>query len=108
MQRKKGRQAYWLIEGYDSTTKIFEKRIEAGQITEQQAMDMLKALVAKAGLTFDEIVGAYARRRSTIANDHLLVQRDGPHCVFYCGGNPHFEVSLRDSDGQIPIRKMRA
>ena len=37
-----------------------------------------------------EIVGAYARRRSEIANDSLDVRQDGPRQVFKCRSNPHF------------------
>jgi hypothetical protein len=69
---------YWLIQGYDSLTLIYEKRVACGQLTDEQVKALLKALVAKAGLTFDEIIGAYAKRRTKIANDLLLVQRDGP------------------------------
>jgi hypothetical protein len=51
-------------------------------------------LTAKAGLSFDEIVGACAKRRTKIANEHLQVQRDGPYPVFMCGSNPHFIASI--------------
>jgi len=50
------------------------------------------ALAAKAGLTFDEIVGAYAKRRTRIANCLLVVSRDGPEQWFLCGANPHFSA----------------
>ena len=97
-----GRKNYWLIQGFDSTTKIYEKRIDASHMTRDQAISLLKALVAKAGMTFDEIVGAYAKKQTRIANGHLSVQKDGPYPVFFCGSNPHFVISIRDSDGNIP------
>lgn len=50
------------------------------------------ALAAKAGLTFDEIVSAYAKRRTRIANCLLDVSRDGPEQRFLCGANPHFSA----------------
>ena len=51
------RQTHWLIQGYDSQTKINERRISIGQLTEKQVEALLKALVSKAGLTFNDIVG---------------------------------------------------
>ena len=86
---------YWLIRGYDSLTLIYEKQVACGQLTDEQVKALLKALVAKAGLTFDEIIGAYAKKRTKIANDLLLVERDGPHPIFTCGTNPHFMAELR-------------
>jgi len=100
MSRKKN-GFYWLIEGFDSTTKIYEKRLDIGQLTTDQAKALLRALVAKAGLTFDEIVGAYAKRRTSVANVHLEVHKDGPYPVFHCGSNPHFVISARNRDGII-------
>jgi hypothetical protein len=55
---------------------------------------MLMALTAKAALSYDEIVDAYATRRTKIANDHLRVHKDGPLPTFYCGSNPHFIASV--------------
>jgi hypothetical protein len=92
---------HWLIEGYDGGNKIYERRVDAGQLTENQARALIQALVAKAGLTFDEIVGAYAKKRTRIANVHLDVHRDGPYPVFWCGNNPHFVISARRPDGSI-------
>ena len=87
-------QKEWLIRGYDGATTIYEKKIDAEQITEELVKSLLMALAAKAGLTFDEIVGAYAKKRTKIANDLLQVQREGPHTMFTCGSNPHFIASL--------------
>jgi len=88
----------WKIEGYDSLTKIYEKEFKAGCITEKQIQAVLQSLVAKAGLDFDEIVGAYAKRGTNIANDLLLVQRDGPYPRFMCGDNPYFTARVIDKD----------
>jgi hypothetical protein len=85
---------YWLIRGFDSTRMIYERRVGVGQITQDQIKALLKALAAKAGLTCDEIAGAYATRRTTIANDLLQVHKDGPHPTFSCGSNPFFVASI--------------
>jgi hypothetical protein len=94
----------WLIRGYDSTNRIYEKRVDVGQFTEDQIIALLKALAAKTGLGFDEIVGAYAKRRARIANNLPEVQREGPHTVFTCGSNPHFIASIVFEGSRKPIR----
>jgi hypothetical protein len=85
---------YWLIRGFDSTTMTYERRVPASQITQDQMKALLRALAAKAGLTCDEIVGAYATRRTKIANDLLQVHKDGPHAKFSCGSNPFFVAEI--------------
>ena len=81
---------YWLIRGYDGMTKIYEKRVPVGQLTENQLKAVLMALTAKAGLSFDEIVGAYVKKATRMHNDLLCVRRDGPYCRFFCGTAPYF------------------
>jgi hypothetical protein len=80
----------WLIRGYDSTTLIYEKLVPIGCYSARQVQSLLQALTAKAGLTNDETVGAYARRGTRLHNVHLEVTKGGPHCVFSCGSNPYF------------------
>jgi len=101
MMRKKHNTPYWLIQGFDSTAKIYERRVDAGQLTTSQARALVRTLTAKACLTFDEIVGAYAKRRTRIANVHLDVHWDSPYPVFWCGNNPHFVISACHGDGSI-------
>jgi hypothetical protein len=103
--RQKKPDSYWLIEGFDSTRKIYERRVDIGQLTTDQVKDLLRALTAKAGLTFDEMVGAYAKRKTQIATDHLEVHREGPYPVFWCGSNPHFIISAYGPDGVIVGKK---
>jgi len=85
---------FWKIEGYDSLTKIYERELKSGCFSEKQIQAVLQSLVAKAGLDFDEIVGAYAKRNTRVANDLLLVQRDGPYSRFMCGDNPYFTARV--------------
>jgi len=68
-------KTHWLIRGYDSMRLIFEREVKAGQLSEEEVKALLRTLAAKAGLSFDEIVGAYAKRRTGIANDLLFVQK---------------------------------
>ena len=67
------KKLYWLIEGHDSFKTFFEMKVGIGQFTSDQIDQLLKALVAKAGLTYSEIVSAYATRRTKIANNLLAV-----------------------------------
>jgi len=85
---------FWKIEGYDSLSKIYEKEFKAGCISEKQIRLALQSLVAKAGLDFDEIIGAHAKRGTKISNDLLLVQRDGPDLRLMCGDNPYFTARV--------------
>lgn len=87
-------QRYWKIEGYDSTKRIYEKKIPIWYIGEVRIKVLLKCLSAKAGLNFDEIVGAYARKNSRISNTHLHVMRDGPYPTYFCGSNPTFTARI--------------
>ena len=70
-------------------------------MTDDQIKQMLKALVAKAGLDYGEIVGAYAKRRTNIANELLAVHRQSESATFSCGTNPHFVASIVDEDGKV-------
>ncbi|MCB9982160.1 MAG: hypothetical protein H6861_00590 [Rhodospirillales bacterium] len=69
---------YWLIEGYDSLDRIYERKIPVGSMTDSQITNALKALAAKEGLDLNEIIGAYAKRKTKVANDLLEVRRTSP------------------------------
>ena len=95
------KKLYWRIRGYDSLKQIFDRTIDLGQFTENQIKLLLMTLAAKAGLDYDEIVGAYATRRTKIANDLLTVQKDSQYPTYCCGSNPHFAASVVDEHGKI-------
>jgi hypothetical protein len=95
----------WLIMGYDGFTTIYERRVDAGQLTQGQVKALLMALTAKAGLTFDEMLGAYAKRGTKIANNLLQVHREGPYTIFMCGVGPHFKASIVSRGSRKSIRK---
>ena len=84
----------WLIRGYDSTTLIYEKLVPIGCYSNEQMQSLLKALTAKAGLSNDEIVGAYAKRGTRLHNVHLDVKWAGPHGPLSCRSNPHFTAEF--------------
>jgi hypothetical protein len=101
------RRLYWLIRGYDGSKLFFERSVGLGQFTESQMGHLLMALAAKAGLSYNEIIGAYATRRTKIANSLLTVHKDSTRPTLWCGHSPHFVASVVDEDGKItPFRKL--
>ena len=94
---------FWSIRGYGGFKTIFEKRVGLGQFTEYQIESLLQALAAKAGLTFTEIVGAFAKRKTEISNNLLEIQRD--FVTLSCGTNPFFTASMVDENCRIPKRR---
>lgn len=84
----------WHIVGWDGSEKIFETHVRLGYFSENQIQRLLMCLAAKSGLTFEEIVGAYSRRKTRLANDLLLCQKDGPGPAYYCGDKPCFTARV--------------
>jgi len=99
--KKAASKLYWKIRGHDSLKTIFEANVEFGHITENQICHLLQALASKAGLTFAEMVGAYAKRRSRISNDLLTVHKDLLYSTWMCGSGPVFTASVVDANGNI-------
>ena len=87
---KSKQQTQWEIRGFDGMEKFFEVRVPVGCFTEIQMQELLKTLAAKAGLSYKEIVGAYAKRKTRLANDLLNVRSEKPKSQIMCGSNPHF------------------
>jgi hypothetical protein len=96
-----GTKRYWRIQGYDGLTLIFDRTVGLGQFTEDQMKNLLRALTAKAALDFDEIVGAYAKRGTRIATNHLIVHREFAYPTLNCGNGPHFAAAIVDETGKI-------
>ena len=85
---------YWLIEGYDGLKKIFEMRVKAGCFSDRRIESLLRTLTAKAGLSYDEIIGAYARKGTRAANDLLEVRRERARPIYSCGDSPFFTARI--------------
>lgn len=92
---------YWLIRGYDSGKRIFEKRVKLGDFTENQIQHLLQMLAAKGGLNYEEIFGAHAKSGSSIRNNLLAVHKNFDPPTWMCGSNPHFTASIVDQEGKI-------
>jgi hypothetical protein len=97
--RKSELQRVWRIQGYDSSTLIFEERFPVSQMSTAQVIELLRALASR-HLTSSEIVGAYARRGTRIANDLVQVHKDRQdekrRMVFMCGSNPYYVATPED------------
>jgi hypothetical protein len=102
-------KCYWRICGYAGLIQIFERTVELRQFTEGQIKHLLMTLAAKEGLNHDEIVGAYAKRGTKIANDLLIVHKDLRYPTYSCGDDPHFAASVVDETGKItPNRSLQS
>lgn len=89
------KKAYWRIVGYDSTKKIFESEIPWGFFTDKQMSSVLRVLVARAGLTYEEILDSYVKRNTKRYRPLLEVQlQSKPRFCLMCGSNPHFTASV--------------
>ena len=91
-------ELYWHIEGYNSPNKTYDRKVKAVYFSEKQIQVLRMALTAKAGLNFDEIVGAYAKKGTKIANNLLSIQKDGPYPIYSCGDNPYFTARVIRED----------
>ena len=98
--KKPKTKRYWLIQGNDGCKIIFEHKVGLGQFTDEQMCQLLRALAAKEGLTHSEMIGAYAKRRTTIATGPLVVNKDHMHRTFSCGVGPTFSATIVDSEGK--------
>lgn len=98
MKRHKEPQRCWRIRGYDSLTLIFDERIPIGQITEGALKELLRALAAK-DLSPHELIGAFAKRRTSISNTFLEIQKETQfekRCTIYtCGNNPFYSAEVQ-------------
>ena len=89
-----GPKFYWIVEGYDSTKKIFSTKFNVNLISERQIEPLLKALTARVGLELNEIIGCYFMKHTKLYRHHLEIRRDvNPEQrrnILTCGSNPHF------------------
>jgi hypothetical protein len=90
----------WCIQGYDGLTTFFKTDVNAGQFSDEHIKQLLQALTAKYSLTDKEIVGAYANRRTKIANNLREVLPTQQPLGYKCGSNPWFAAYVQDESGK--------
>ena len=68
--------------------KIFDETIPLGSVTSNQVKELLKCLAAAAnGVPFEEVVGAYVKRKTKRAHERLSVRSNCPGTGWNCGYN---------------------
>lgn len=101
----------WEITGWDGSKQIFQTTVPCRQITEAQLHALLRALVAKYGLTAEEIVGCFLKRGAKGYRAHLEIARHNSDkrrsTDHSCGDSPHFvaRVLRPDESPQQAARK---
>jgi len=90
---------YWRIRGHEGHHTFCDETIPVGCLTEAQLKELLKCLAAKAGLSHEEIIGSYVKRKTRLANDLLHIQKNGPYPEYSCGNNPYFTAIVVDDTG---------
>jgi len=69
-------------------------------MTDDQLREMLRCMAANGSLTYDEIIGAYVKRKTRLAHDLLHIQKDGPYPEYSCGDDPSFIAIVVDEEGK--------
>ncbi len=95
--------SHWIIRGYESAEKIYERKVKAGVFSERRIEILLMALSAKQ-LTFDEIVGACAKKKTKLRNELLTVQRETTRYMLWCGKGRYFTAEIAQQK-RIKVRK---
>lgn len=86
----------WIIEGWQGQASIWSKEIPCSDLPESRVEDVLRCLVAKHGLSEDEIVSAFARANTGLFAPHLEItkSRANEPWSLSCGGNPFFTARV--------------
>lgn len=86
----------WIIEGWQGQALIWSKEIPCSDLPESRLEDVLRCLVAKHGLSEDEIVSAFARTNAVRSTHHLEITKSRAIEPWFlsCGGNPFFTARV--------------
>lgn len=76
---------------WSGTDKLFCTEIPIGCITDKQLKDLLRCLVGKAGLSFQEICDSYVKKNTRRYTSHLEVisECNSARTIISCGGDPY-------------------
>lgn len=98
---------FWRIVGNLGTTQIHDQTVPIGEFSDAAMEHLLRALAARAGLDFSDIVNAYAKRHTRRFSPLLEVRHAGfPYITLSCGNNPYFTATVVDAEGR-PIKHER-
>jgi hypothetical protein len=87
----------WLIEGRDGLEIVWRAEVPFGRYSERQMGELLRLLVARAELSFDEICASTGRRRKSRAG-LLEVHRQTKPFALMCGSNFFFTARVEGLD----------
>jgi hypothetical protein len=94
-KKRRSQPIHWLIRGYEGTDKIYERKVGAGVFGGRQIEMLLMALAAK-HLTFDEILGACAKKNTKLHNKLLAVHRESSFHMLSCGQDQFFTAEIAE------------
>ncbi len=92
---------YWCIRGMNGLKQFSKTMIPTGNITDLKLEALLQTLVAKHGLSDDEIVSCFYRKNCKKHRSLLEVRYDKANRTRACGCNPYYDASLVDENGDI-------
>ncbi|QEQ96272.1 hypothetical protein [Neptunomonas concharum] len=100
---------YWYIRGMSGLNQFSELMIPQGHLTSKKLDELLQALVAKYGLSDEEITSCFYRKRCKAYCSLLEIRYDRQNQTRECGEDPYFVASLVDSAGKtIPMPKLKS
>ena len=85
------KKRFWIIDGWDSTDKIFHLKVSLHVFSESKIITILQILTDKYSLNDDEIIKCFIRGNK---NSLLEVKKEPTGYAFYCGANPHFSAKI--------------
>jgi len=82
---------------WSGMNELFQAEIPTGCITDQKLQDLLRCLVSKAGLTYQEICDSYVKKNTRNYASHLEVRAECnmTRTTFSCGSNPYAIATVR-------------
>lgn len=93
MTKKIVKKRFWVIDGWNSTEKIFHKKYAVHTISEKQLIQMLQVLTAKYSLDDEEITN-YFTNNNSLLNVRKESSREPKVYAFHCGSNPYFIANM--------------
>jgi hypothetical protein len=89
--------SHWVIEARDGAGPVIWRAVVPfTRYSEQQMEELLRLLVAKAELSFDEICASTGRKRKSRAALLDVHRQMNPYALM-CGSGLHFTARLRES-----------
>jgi len=81
----------WEITLYSSDKELFSTEIPVGCTSERKVKELLRSLVAKEGLTYEEIADCYTNCNAKRHAHHLEITEEGTKTryILSCGQNPY-------------------